>query len=137
MLAVMSSSLRNLPSVERVLASEPLKALSCDFGHDLLVGVVRECVQEARVGALNGKGVPGLGQIAEEAAERLRMMGRIHPTPVINATGVVIHTNLGRAPLSDAAVAAMDDAAIGYSNLEIRPGVGASGIKAGAIFKSC
>lgn len=115
----MASSLRNLPSVERVLASEPLRELRCEFGHDLLTDAVRECVQEARVGALNGRDVASFQEIVSQVVVRLRRMGRIQPTPVINATGVVIHTNLGRAPLSREAVAAMDAAASGYSNLEI------------------
>ncbi len=115
----MTSSLRNLPSVERVLGAEPLKAFASEYGHDLVVVVVRESIQQARARALNGGTAPTLDEIACQAAERLGRMGRIQPTPVINATGVVIHTNLGRAPLSRNAVAAMDAAASGYSNLEI------------------
>ena len=115
----MTSPLRNLPSVERVLASESLRALSGEYGHDWLVDAVRERIQQARVEALNGRAAPSLHEIADQVVERVRRMGRIQPTPVINATGVVIHTNLGRAPLSREAIAAMNDAAVGYSNLEI------------------
>ena len=115
----MTSPLRNLPSVERVLTSEPMQALSYEFCHEMLADAVRECIQEAREAALNGRGAPSLQEIARQVVERVRRMGKIQPTPVINATGVVIHTNLGRAPLSDAAMAAMDAAAKGYSNLEI------------------
>ena len=115
----MTSPLRNLPSVERVLATEPLKALSGEYSHSWLVDAVRECIQQARVQALNGRAVPSLQQIAHQVAQRVRGMGRIQPTPVINATGVVIHTNLGRAPLSLEASTAMNAAATGYSNLEI------------------
>ncbi len=115
----MTSSLRNLPSVERVLASEPLKSLSSEYGHHWVADAVRESVQEARARALNGGDVASFQEIANRAAERVRGMGRIQPRPVINATGVIIHTNLGRAPLSAEAVAAMNAAAAGYSNLEI------------------
>ena len=115
----MTSPLRNLPSVERVLASEPLKALSGEYSHSWMVDAVRECIQQARVQALNGRAASSLQQIAQQAAQRVRRMGRIQPTPVINATGVVIHTNLGRAPLSLEAAAAMNAAATGYSDLEI------------------
>ena len=115
----MTSSLRNLPSVERVLASEPVKSLGGEYGHDWVVDAVRECIREARARALNGRDVASFEEIANRAAERVRGMGRIQPRSVINATGVVIHTNLGRAPLSVEAVAAMNAAAAGYSNLEI------------------
>ncbi len=115
----MTSPLRNLPSVERVLASEPLQALSSEFSHDLLADAVRKCIQDARARALNGRDVASFREIANLAANHVLGMGRIQPMPVINATGVVIHTNLGRAPLSSDAVAAMDAAAAGYSNLEI------------------
>ena len=115
----MTSPLRNLPSVERVLSSEPVKALSDEYGHEWLLDIVRQCIQKARDRALNGMAVPSLQEVAEDVVQRTGMMGRIQPTPVINATGVVIHTNLGRAPLSEEAAAAMNGAAMGYSNLEI------------------
>ncbi len=127
----MTSSLRNLPSVERVLGAEPLKALALEYGHDWVVGAVRECIQQARAQALNGREAPSLDEIAGQAAERLGRMGRIQPTPVINATGVIIHTNLGRAPLSEDAVAAMNAAAGGYSNLEIDLDSGRRGSRQG------
>ena len=135
MLAAMSSSLRNLPSVERALASEPLKAFSGEFGHDLLVEAVRECVQEARAEALNGQEVASLQEIVSQVVVRLRRMGRVQPMPVINATGVVIHTNLGRAPLSVDAAAAMNSAALGYSNLEIDLESGRRGSRQGHLQK--
>ena len=131
----MTSSLRNLPSVERVLASEPLKSLGGEYGHDWVVAAVRECIREARAGALNGRDVASFQEIANRAAELVSRMGRIQPTPVINATGVVIHTNLGRAPLSVEAVAAMDAAASGYSNLEIDLESGRRGSRQGHLQK--
>ncbi len=127
----MTSFLRNLPSVERVLASEPLKSLGSEYGHDWVVDAVRECIQEARARALNGRDVASFHEIANRAAERVRRMGRIQPTPVINATGVVIHTNLGRAPLSAKALVAMNAAAAGYSNLEIDLDSGRRGSRQG------
>ncbi len=63
-------------------------------------------------------GSPALADLAADATRRLAELVRGTLYPVINATGVIIHTNLGRAPLSAAARAAMDDVAAGYSNLE-------------------
>lgn len=113
-LLVASFSPRDLPSVERLLQDERLAVLP----HDLVVAAAREVLDQARKAAGNG-GLPYLladlpsvieRRVAEETRPRLK--------PVLNATGVVIHTNLGRAPLSAAALQAASDAALGYSNLE-------------------
>ena len=115
----MISSLRNLPSVEKVLATAPVQAVLRQYGHGWLVSMVRGCIEEARAGALNGRDTPPLDQIADAVVERVRKLGQAQPTRVINATGVIIHTNLGRAPLSQDAAEAMTRASLGYSNLEL------------------
>jgi L-seryl-tRNA(Ser) seleniumtransferase len=113
-LLVASFSPRDLPSVERLLQDERLAVLP----HDLVVAAAREVLDQARKAARNG-GLPYLladlpsvieRRVAEETRPRLK--------PVLNATGVVIHTNLGRAPLSAAAMQAVRQASAGYSNLE-------------------
>ena len=115
----MSSPLRNLPSVEKVLTTAPVQVMLGQYGHNWLVSTVRECIEEARADALNGHATPTLDQIADTVVERVRNLGQIQPTRVINATGVIIHTNLGRAPLSQDAAEAMTRASLGYSNLEL------------------
>ena len=74
--------------------------------------------QRAREQALLGDPLPSEAELAEDAARWLAITARGTLHPVINATGVIIHTNLGRAPLSDAARQAMEAVAAGYSNLE-------------------
>jgi L-seryl-tRNA(Ser) seleniumtransferase len=110
--------LRKLPSVDRMLQEEPIAALVTRWGHDLTVGVAREALDAARQAILGGQECPSTEVLAREVGKRLA--ARLQPTlcPAINATGVVIHTNLGRAPLSAEARAAMDAVAAGYSNLE-------------------
>ena len=73
---------------------------------------------DARSGILAGGRLPEAGDLACEAARRLADLARGTLYPVINATGVIIHTNLGRAPLSAAARGAMEAVAAGYSTLE-------------------
>jgi L-seryl-tRNA(Ser) seleniumtransferase len=110
--------LRNLPSVDRLLQQGPVAALAAQWGHDLTVDAARETLDAARQAILAGEAGPPPESLAHQVEERLA--ARLRPTlrPAINATGVIVHTNLGRAPLSAEARAAMDAVALGYSNLE-------------------
>ena len=114
-----SHRLRSLPSVDRVLVEPTMREMADHWSHDHVVNAIREALHNTRSQLLSGAGVSvSAEQIAETAASDLE--GRLRPSlrHVINATGVVIHTNLGRAPISDASAHAMVQAAIGYSNLE-------------------
>lgn len=113
-----TSDLRNLPSVDRVLSSECLKKLGRAFPHNLLLGIVRERLEDARRGIAAGKPVPSLDEIAGAVAAQAEELVQPGLRPVINATGVILHTNLGRAPLSRATISAMAAVSRGYSNLE-------------------
>jgi L-seryl-tRNA(Ser) seleniumtransferase len=110
--------LRKLPSVDALLQEKDVVGLVERWGHDLTVEAARESLEAARQAIRDGGSCPPLkalsGQVTERLAARLRPI--LHP--VLNATGVIVHTNLGRAPLSAEARAAMDAAALGYSNLE-------------------
>ncbi len=89
------------------------------FGPRALADTVRVLVAEARVGlAADGSNAPTTAAVLDEAGRRLSDKARPSLFGVINATGVVIHTNLGRAPLAPEAVAAIT-AAAGYGNLEL------------------
>jgi L-seryl-tRNA(Ser) seleniumtransferase len=112
------SELRKLPSVDRLLQEAPVAELAARWGHDLTVEAAREAFDAARQAILGGEACPPDNALARDASDRLA--ARLRPTlrPAINATGVVVHTNLGRAPLSAEARAAMDAVARGYSNLE-------------------
>lgn len=109
---------RQLPSVDRLLATEPLRAAIAIHSHELAADAARATLAAARARLEAGAPLPDLSVLAEEATRRLAEMARGTLYPVINATGVIIHTNLGRAPLSRAARAAVDAIAAGYSNLE-------------------
>jgi L-seryl-tRNA(Ser) seleniumtransferase len=110
--------LRKLPSVDRLLQEEAVAALAARWGHELTVEAVREALDAARQAIREGEACPLPDALARQAEESLS--ARLRPTlrPAINATGVIVHTNLGRAPLSAEARAAMDAVALGYSNLE-------------------
>ena len=110
---------RNLPSVESVLSSRPIRTLIGEYTRDWVTNLVREQIEEARDAIRNGYNAPTADEIVASVAQRVELLGRVYPRPVINATGVIIHTNLGRTPLSLEAMEAMLQAAEGYSNLEL------------------
>ncbi len=111
-------SLRQLPSVDRLLGDPTIQTLLPLYGHRLTVAAIRQTLDRVREEARAGNPIPSPEALVVRIAQHLQ--DHLAPTlrPVINATGVIIHTNLGRAPLSAAARAAMDAVARGYSNLE-------------------
>ena len=115
----MTADLRALPSVDRVLGHPLVQEALHSYRRELVVGLVRARLDEARALVRAGKPSPTLEEVAQGVAQRAASLGRPAPLPVINATGVVLHTNLGRAPLSAAALAAVAEAARSYSNLEL------------------
>jgi L-seryl-tRNA(Ser) seleniumtransferase len=109
---------RTLPSVDRLLAEERMRALSAQYAGDAVVALVRDELSAARAAIARGEDAPAVGVLVDAIDRRARSALTPSLRPAINATGVIIHTNLGRAPLSDNAIAAMADIARGYSNLE-------------------
>lgn len=111
--------LRNVPSVDRVLALPEVQRLGEALPRSLLVEAVRAALDRLRdairAGTAVGTPMARIGaEVSEEVARRLSPSLR----PVINATGVVLHTNLGRSPLASRAIEQMAALAAGYSNLE-------------------
>jgi L-seryl-tRNA(Ser) seleniumtransferase len=108
---------RGLPSMEEVLGRPEVRALSQQHGRALVVRQLRRLLGEWRDQAVGGR-LPALPGLVPALCARLASAAAPSLVPVINATGVVIHTNLGRAPLSRAAAARVAEIAAGYSNLE-------------------
>ena len=109
---------RNLPSVDSVLALPNVTAAAAAYSREWVVELAREELDAARQRIRQGGEADGAEEIAALVCRRAEEAGLAEPRRVINATGVVIHTNLGRAPLSRAAMQAAEEAAAGYSNLE-------------------
>jgi L-seryl-tRNA(Ser) seleniumtransferase len=112
------SKLRQLPSVDRLLDAEAIQELIETYGRQTTVEALRETLDATREKIRDGGDVPDIASLVTHSHARLKE--RLAPTlrRVINATGVIIHTNLGRAPLSNATRAAMDEVSQGYSTLE-------------------
>ena len=111
--------LRDLPSVDSVLGTEPVVGIVDAYSREWVVDLVRQELDQARKRVRQGVAVPTTRELAESVCLRVQSMARVEPRRVVNATGVVIHTNLGRAPLSRAAADAMVQAGQGYTNLEL------------------
>jgi L-seryl-tRNA(Ser) seleniumtransferase len=108
---------RALPSVDRLLSSEPIRLLDAGAA-PVLTKLARQVLEEARAAVSRGSEPPSPEELAENVLALAETVLRPSLRPVINATGVIIHTNLGRAPLSDDALEAMAEVCRGYSNLE-------------------
>ena len=114
----MRDELRKLPSVDRLLQEPAVHNLVQTYGHELTVEGLRHALDAARHQIRGGAPCPPIDEIAARAGAYLSVLARPTLRPVINASGVIIHTNLGRAPLSAETRAAMTAAAQGYTNLE-------------------
>lgn len=112
--------LRDLPGVDRLLQLPETAVLTNLYGRTLTVEALRASLDNVRSGILQGRvtAVPPLPLLIQAAADGLESLLTPSLRPIINATGVIVHTNLGRAPLSQAARQAIDAAACNYSNLE-------------------
>ncbi|MGD0116280.1 MAG: L-seryl-tRNA(Sec) selenium transferase [Dehalococcoidia bacterium] len=115
----MTSPYRRLPSVDRLLSDERLAAFRDAFAPHIVVAVAREELEGVRAAIAGGQTSPSYDEIVKSLVEHLKAATTPGLRHVINATGVIIHTNLGRAPLSAEAIAAMTAVSGGYSNLEI------------------
>jgi L-seryl-tRNA(Ser) seleniumtransferase len=125
--------LSHLPSVDKLLSHPGAGTLVSSFGHALTVDALRAALDDARQRIRAGGGAPEPDALVESASTRLQEWVTPRPRPAINATGVIIHTNLGRAPLSDQAVAVMGAAAAGYSDLEYDLSTGERGHRMAAV----
>ncbi len=123
----MTSKYRALPSVDRLLADDRVKRLTESYSREAVLNLVRGHLQEARSAIGNGNDSPAFDEVVRSIEETAASLWKPWPRPVINATGVIIHTNLGRAPLSLEATEAASSAARGYTNLELDLGEGTRG----------
>ncbi len=114
------TSLRELPSVEQLLHAPRADHLIDEYGRPLTLDALRLTLDEtrARFKTKPEVGLPSSEDILTQAESHLIAWTTPTLLPVINATGVILHTNLGRAPLSKATIAAMKDVAESYSTLE-------------------
>ncbi|HIQ11929.1 MAG TPA: L-seryl-tRNA(Sec) selenium transferase [Caldilineales bacterium] len=109
---------RQLPGLDALLSRPALRELIARFGRDSVRDEARSLLDDARAAIRSGQTPPSQDELVVRLQDRVRNAFAPSLLPVINATGVIVHTNLGRALLSDAAKRAMMEVASSYSNLE-------------------
>jgi L-seryl-tRNA(Ser) seleniumtransferase len=114
----MENKLRGLPSVDKLLGEEQIKELEKTLPHEFIVSLIRENLEGVRTSAAKGAQMASIPEIVLNICDQAEALASPALRPLINATGVVLHTNLGRAPLSREAIQAMDLVSRGYNNLE-------------------
>jgi L-seryl-tRNA(Ser) seleniumtransferase len=118
---------RKLPAVDAVLRDPAAAALIAHYGAEQVTQTLRSLLDAARAVIADGNAAPDAATWPDRLAAALAAREQSSLIGVINATGVIVHTNLGRAPLSRAALAAVAAAAQGYSNLEYDLDAGSRG----------
>jgi L-seryl-tRNA(Ser) seleniumtransferase len=110
--------LRLLPSIDELLQSEAGQQLTLHYSRPLALRAVRASIAQARAAIRDGAPCPSYDVLLAAAEQMLVQEQQPALRPIINATGVIINTNLGRSPLSRSALMAIQEVASGYSNLE-------------------
>lgn len=112
--------LRKIPAVNRLLETDELQQLLSRFSQELVVDLVNQVLEQKRQHILNGQVEIDLSirELVEEVKQKVFRYMSPRLTKVINATGTILHTNLGRAVLSQKATTALVQIAENYSNLE-------------------
>jgi L-seryl-tRNA(Ser) seleniumtransferase len=112
--------LRKIPSVTQLIETDMLRELAGRVGQGVVVGQVRRVLDAARDDVRSSvNGVPSLAELAERVVRQVLEADRSSLRPVINATGILLHTGLGRSPLAEEAVEAMVEVARDYASVEI------------------
>ncbi len=117
-------SLRALPKVDKVAGDPRLAEMRASLGPRVVTVVARAVIAEARERVQAGQAAPSADAIVSETETRARSRLAYEVSPVINATGVLLHTNLGRAPLGRESLERVVAVAGQYSTLEIDPELG-------------
>lgn len=115
---VSKEKLRQIPSVEKVLESPELQVDIDKFSHTLIASAVKESVEIAREEIKKSKDSVSIQKIISKTKDLLRDQTSSALQPVINATGVILHTNLGRAPLDEESLSFIQEVSANYNNLE-------------------
>ena len=114
---------RKIPSVDRLLNSPELIQISSEYPRNLVLRAINQVLGEIREGIEKAEFTESpaefkLETVSNKVTDRLKLLSRPSLRPVINATGVIVHTNLGRSILADRVIERFGPLSGGYSNLE-------------------
>ncbi len=117
-----NNPLRNIPSVNDLLETPPLRRLMDKVSRNVVVSEVRSFLDRLRDDLqqrAHDLGIPSAAELADRIAQRIASDQRPTLRPVINATGILLHTGLGRSPLAGEAIDAVAEVSRGYASLEV------------------
>jgi L-seryl-tRNA(Ser) seleniumtransferase len=132
-IGIMTNKYRRLPSVDSILAHSGVSELLETYSRDIIVEAIRTELRAHREAIAKGNPAPSLQEIVVAFVSRQSSDWAPWPVSVINATGVILHTNLGRAPLSTGSASAIALSARSYSDLEFDLEDGKRGTRYAAI----
>ena len=115
------NDLKNIPSIDRILNEPAIKKLLEYYSHDSVVKLVQQNVNELRNEIKRGKKPTSMKKLIANIELSAEEKWLVQPSPVINASGVILHTNLGRSPISDESIKAIVSSAGVYTDLEYDP----------------
>ena len=121
------SAYRPLPSVDALLRNDEVLELLQNFSRSVITNIARDVLTEARLSIKNGGKSQSFDQLTAQIVERAKTISQNWPNVVINATGVILHTNLGRSPLSQQTTEAATTSASLYSDVEFSLSTGKRG----------
>ena len=123
----MATNYRQIPSVDKLLSDRRIKDLIESYSREQVTTLIKHHLGGIRQIIRSGGSVPPIEAIINDLTLHAESLWSVWPKPLINATGVILHTNLGRAPLSKYAIESVASAASGYSNLELNLSNGVRG----------
>ncbi len=112
------SEFRKIPGVDKLLVNDDVKSLIEIYGKKSVTKIIQRQLNMYRASIMIGKKVPEETEIIKEISSYLKTIFNSSLKPVINATGIVLHTNLSRAPLGEVVLEELSPIIRGYSNLE-------------------
>ena len=121
------TNLKSIPSVDSLIQHPKIKSLKDIYTGDFISYSIRTILNEVRTKTKKGNTVPPVYEIISEIERFILSISEINLKKVVNATGIVLHTNLGRAPLGEKIFNEIKSAITGYSNLEFDLGSGKRG----------
>lgn len=110
--------LRKLPGVDKLLNDERIKTLLETTPREVVTSFIKQTIDYYRRQALDGNAIPDPEAIVQEVHGRIQQLSTKSLKPVINGTGVIVHTNLGRAPFGETLLKRVNEVLSGYNNLE-------------------
>jgi L-seryl-tRNA(Ser) seleniumtransferase len=126
-------ALRRLPSISSILLAPDVIDAAAGLRPEIVTGIAQRVVERSRAAILAGTGLGEPRDVIAEVRREIELLTRPKLSPVINGTGVIIHTNLGRAPVSAETARAMAEAAAHYTPLELELDTGRRGGRAAEI----